>query len=107
MNVQITRNVILDLLPLYVADEASEDTRSLIEEYLENDPELADRARQLTMLDLDGSISVPLTKEDKMKAYLEAKRLMFWRTVILATLACFTFLTVLAMVGLVATRFFH
>jgi hypothetical protein len=40
---EITRNVILDLLPLYLADEVSDDTRLLVEKYLETNPELADR----------------------------------------------------------------
>ena len=38
---KITRDVILDLLPLYIANELSEDTRSLVDEYLETDPEIA------------------------------------------------------------------
>lgn len=42
----ITRNVVLDLLPVYLAKEASADTRALVEEYLARDPELAQRARQ-------------------------------------------------------------
>ena len=41
---EITRNVIEDLLPLYLADEASADTRMLVGEYLKTDPELADVA---------------------------------------------------------------
>ena len=46
-NMEISRNVILDLLPLYVANEVSEDTRSLFEHYLEADPELSNVAKQL------------------------------------------------------------
>ncbi len=30
----VTRDVIIDLLPLYLADEASEDTRQLVEAHL-------------------------------------------------------------------------
>ena len=37
----VSRNVIHDLVPLYLADEASADTRALIEEFLAADPELA------------------------------------------------------------------
>ena len=33
----ITRNVILDLLPMYVAGEVCDDTRILVEEYLSRD----------------------------------------------------------------------
>ena len=45
----VTRNVIYDLLPAYFAGEVSADTRTLVDEFLESDPELrrmADRFRE-------------------------------------------------------------
>ena len=41
---EISRNVIRDLLPVYVAGEASRETRSLVEEFLAKDPELRELA---------------------------------------------------------------
>jgi len=41
----VTREVILDLLPVYLAGEASPATRTLVEEYMKQDPELARRMR--------------------------------------------------------------
>ena len=41
----VTREVILDLLPVYLAGEASPATRAFVEEYLKQDPELAQRIR--------------------------------------------------------------
>src|SRR5580658_8485789 len=41
----VTREVILDLLPLYLSGEASPATRALVEEYMKQDPELAQRIR--------------------------------------------------------------
>jgi anti-sigma factor RsiW len=38
---KITRDVINDLLPAYLAGDASADTRALLEDYLRNDPVLA------------------------------------------------------------------
>lgn len=38
---EITRDVINDLLPVYVAGEASADTQRLVEEFLNDDPEFA------------------------------------------------------------------
>lgn len=38
---KITRNVINDLLPVYLAGDASDDTRALLEDYMRNDPTLA------------------------------------------------------------------
>jgi len=49
---KITRNIILDLMPLYLAGEASLDTRELVEEYLKNDKELAKMAKQSTTFNL-------------------------------------------------------
>lgn len=38
---RVTRDVILDLLPIYSAGEGSADTRTLVESYLATDPSLA------------------------------------------------------------------
>jgi anti-sigma factor RsiW len=43
----VTREVILDLLPVYVSGEASPATCALVEEYLKQDAELAQRIRLL------------------------------------------------------------
>ena len=96
---EITRNVILDLLPLYLAGEVSADTRALVEEYLETDPELAKVAKQSAAMELPGDIPIPLTKEDEMEAYRKTKRLMFLGTVILAVL-------IAAAMGLALLAFF-
>lgn len=37
----VTRDVVLDLLPLYLAGEASADTRRLVDAFLATDPQLA------------------------------------------------------------------
>ena len=81
---EITRDVILDLLPLYLANEVSADTRAIVETYLETDPELASIAEQSASTELPEDIPIPLRKEDRMEAYKEAKRLMFLRTIVLA-----------------------
>jgi nitroreductase len=41
----VTREVIVDLLPVYYSGEASPATRSLVEEYMKQDPELSQRVR--------------------------------------------------------------
>ena len=70
---EITRDVILDLLPLYVANEVSEDTKKLVEAYMETDPEMRETALQTAMAELAGKIPSPLTEEDKLKAYRKTK----------------------------------
>ena len=89
---EITRNVILDLLPLYLADEVNSDTRTLVEEYLKNDPELANIAQHLAKTELLGDIPVPLTKENEMEAYKKANQLMVIRTLGLAAIIATTVL---------------
>jgi len=98
---EVTRNVILDLLPLYLAKEVSADTRALVERYLETDPELAKFAEQSAAMDLLEDAPVPLTNEDKMEAYTEAKRLLHRRTLFWALLIAFALLSVLGIAVLV------
>ena len=81
---QITRNIILDLLPLYLAGEASEDTRALVEEYLETDKELAKMAKQTATFDLPKDVPVPLEEDQALKLYIETKRQMTIRMGIIA-----------------------
>jgi len=83
---EITRDVILDLLPLYLAGEVSPDTRALVEQYIENDPQLANIARMSQAMHLEGDIPIPLTKDDEMETYRKTKKVMFLGTVILAML---------------------
>lgn len=70
---EISRNIILDLLPLYITDEASPETRALVEQYLDNDPELATIAQKLSTSELLKEVPIPITKEHEMEAYEEAK----------------------------------
>ena len=91
----VTRNVILDLLPLYLANEVSADTRALVEKYLETDPELATVAKERAAMEIPGDIPDPLTEEDQMETFREAKRLMLRRTLLIAGLIAFGLLTLL------------
>ena len=79
---EITRNVILDLMPLYVADEVSADTKTLVEEYLEADPELAKVAKRLEPLEKPKKIPVPISQDAEMESYKKA-----WRMQIILTIA--------------------
>ena len=81
---EITRDVILDLLPLYLAGEVSSDTRELVEQYMKSDPQLANIAKTSRAAELAEEIPIPLTEEDEMEAYKKTKRLIFLSTIILA-----------------------
>ena len=92
----ITRNVILDLLPLYVANEVIADTRALIEKYLETDSELANVAKQLATMEKPKDIPAPLSQDDQMKAYRKAKRRQILHAIILAAVLSILAITILA-----------
>jgi hypothetical protein len=48
-----TRDVVVDLWPLYVSGEASADTRALVEAFLEQEPGLGERLRGAAAADLE------------------------------------------------------
>lgn len=86
---EITRNVIRDLLPLYAANEVSADTCALVAKYLEQDPQLASMARELASAPGMGEIPAAMTSEHQLQAFREAKRLMFYRSLLWAGVVCF------------------
>jgi hypothetical protein len=94
---EVTRKVILDLLPLYLADEVSEDTRALVENYLESDPELADIANRSAAVELQGNIPVPLTEEDEMRTYRRTRWMIFLFALIVVGMMALALFGVLAM----------
>ena len=84
MKERIPQHVILDLLPLYLADEVSEETRNLIEEYLKNDPQLANLAKQAKNATPLQEIPAPINKETEMEALKKVRKLMVQHNVFLA-----------------------
>lgn len=101
---EITREVILDLMPLYVADEVSEDTRKLVEAYLETDEDLKRLAERAVKTGLK---EVPMsdTKELTLEAYEKANKLLVIRTLGLAAIISVSFLALLALSGALAWFF--
>jgi len=99
---EISRNVILDLLPLYIADEASPETRALVGEYLDTDPELAKIADKLSGAELLDEVPIPITKEHEMEAYQEAKlqQRRYVITLVAVIAVIFLFMMAAALAGL-------
>ncbi len=75
---KITRDVITDLLPVYLADEASADTRALVDEFFRQDPEFAKLA--LTREHPLEPPPINLTKENEMKTLERTKKLLTKRS---------------------------
>lgn len=89
---EITKDVILDLLPLYIAGETSADTAALVKDYLASDPELAEAAREMAKADSLNKVPIPFRKETAMETYQEAKKWMTIRLLGFATLGTVMFL---------------
>lgn len=101
MKEKIPQHLILDLLPLYLADEVSDETRSLIEEYLKTDPQLATLAKQAEIATSLQEIPAPINKETEMEAFKKVRKLMIQHNVFLG-LAVFS--TLFAVPGTISLR---
>jgi anti-sigma factor RsiW len=75
----IAREVILDLLPLYLAGEGSPATRALVEEHLRQDPELARLVEDGWKGDLPSAASSTLPPELELTTIRRTKRLLAWQ----------------------------
>jgi hypothetical protein len=86
----VTREVILDLLPVYLAGEASLATRALIEEYMKQDPELAQHMR-LQGADNFGKIApFALPPDLELRSLRRTRALIAWQKWLFAFGICFT-----------------
>lgn len=92
---RITRDVVVDLLPLYVAGEASDDTRVLVEEFLGQDPELALLARQarLEPLATTGAPSPVVPPDVELRSFRRTHGLLRWQRLTYAWALTFSFLS--------------
>jgi hypothetical protein len=83
---EVTKAVILDLLPLYLAGEVSGDTAALVKEHLEADPELAEAAKEMAKTNSLGKVPIPFKKDVALETYQEAKKWMTIRALGLAAI---------------------
>jgi hypothetical protein len=88
----ITRDVINDLLPAYFSGDASSDTRNLIEHYFRQYPDFHNEvAPASAILRRVGDVELPAgdSKDEKI-ALTRAKRVLRWQQVLLAFATTFT-----------------
>ena len=79
---KVTQDVIHDLLPAYLADEASADTVALVEEYLRQDPDLARTVETLRTNPLPG-LPAALQPTQEKETLTMTKKLLWWRGILL------------------------
>lgn len=72
----ITREVIVDLLPIYMAGDASPATKALVEEYLKEDPELSQRIRLQWAESLKRAAPSGLAPELELRSLKRTRRIL-------------------------------
>jgi anti-sigma factor RsiW len=81
MNVDVTRQVISDLWPIYVSGEASAETRALVESFLAADPEFGKTLQESSGVTLGVASAPPLPPDLELQALARTKRRLwgyFW-----------------------------
>jgi hypothetical protein len=73
----VTRDVILDLLPLYFAGQVSADTRTLVDEFLKTDPDFARMSRRFDALKAQGGL--PEAAASERRAFERTRMLLRYR----------------------------
>jgi len=105
----VTREVILDLLPVYLAGEASPATRALIEEYMKQDPELAERIRLQWADSLATAVPSALPPDLELRSLRRTRRLLSRQKWLFGFGICFTALSFTSEISFQDGRFkeFH
>lgn len=98
---QVTKNVILDLLPLYIGNEASADTVALVEAYLDADPDLAELARQMAQANVHQEAPEPRSKEAEMESFEKTKQMLIIRSTLVVSLIAMFLCTAMLVIPLV------
>jgi hypothetical protein len=79
---KVTQNVIHDLLPIYLAGEASTDTVALVEEFLRQEPELARTVEALRANPLP-EMPPELRPTQEKETLKMTKQLLWWRGILM------------------------
>ena len=87
---KITRDVITDLLPVYLSGEASQDTKALVDAFLKDDPEFSKLVRENGAILPESQIN--LSKENEMDTLLKTQKLLRQRSTYMAFTILFTLL---------------
>ena len=79
----VTKEIINDLIPLYATNECSADTRALVEEYLQRNPQQAEQLRRVMGTSVPQA--VPSAESlDEVRSFREARRRLRRRSWLMA-----------------------
>jgi hypothetical protein len=87
----VTKEVITDLFPLYAANECSQDSRALVEQYLRNNPRQAEQLRQIMSVAVPGH-APELDKSQELRALCQARRRLRRQSLVLGLAIFFSLL---------------
>lgn len=76
----ITKSIIIDLLPAYLSNECSEDTKKLVEEYAKADPEFIKEIAVITENNFVKKIPNLLDTKNEREAFTKTQQLIKRRT---------------------------
>jgi hypothetical protein len=79
----ITKDIITDLLPLYQSGEVSEDTRKLVDAYLHDHPDFA-REAKAALKNPFPQTAVPKLNQEELSSLRKTKRILRLRSTIMA-----------------------
>jgi hypothetical protein len=91
---EISRDIILDLLPVYLAGEASTDTRKLVDEFAVTDPQIARLVRAGSGDSLPTDFALNLPPGAETKAFLKTRKRLRRQGWIMAAAIFFTAMSI-------------
>lgn len=97
---EINRNIVMDLLPLYISGETSPETTEAIKNYLEADTELSEMAKEMAKANSLGKVPLPFNREAALETFNEAKKWMTIRAVGIAVVVGLVFMCLFTSIAL-------
>jgi hypothetical protein len=99
MSTEVTRDVIVDLLPVYLSGEASADTKRLVETYMKGDPEFAQLIKTESKVVLPNVGGAGLKPESELAALAKTQKQLRRRAWHLGLAICFTLFSITFHIG--------
>ncbi|MFZ4619304.1 MAG: hypothetical protein ACOYNS_02000 [Bacteroidota bacterium] len=88
----ITKDIIADLIPLYLSGDCSEDTKRAVTAYISENPEFAEQIRLIASTDLPNDPANPLNASDALKTLKRTRSVLQRQKYLMAFAIFFTLL---------------
>lgn len=101
----LTPDIMNDLLTVYLAGDASADTRAAVDEYARAHPEFAARLKRAAALSIPAELAIPAPGAAEVATLRRTRQFLFLRTLFLAWAIVFTLLPMSFTFGTGGTQF--